>query len=122
MELQQHVSLEFWRWLERDAPQLNCVPMVRLANKLGWPGVGLHVHLALLIGRGLELSFYSPHCCSWIVFWMEVERPVAETVAVGLKGHSLVWNLKRMHEQEKLISQRALPCFDISRFFIVKHL
>ena len=35
MELQQHFSLEFWLWLERDALQLNCVPVVRPANELG---------------------------------------------------------------------------------------
>ena len=35
MGLQQHFSLEFWLWLECDALQLNCGPVVHPANELG---------------------------------------------------------------------------------------
>ena len=56
-----------------------------------------------------------PHCRSWIVFWLEIEWTVMVRAAMGLIGYSLIWNLKKIHEQKKLC---VLPCLDIISCFL----
>ena len=50
-------------------------------------------------------------------FWLEMEPPDAEKVAVGSRDHSLVSSLKERVSRRNLISQSAHPGVDIlSRF------
>ena len=62
--------------------------------------------------RELSHAYYA---FQWqlISFWLEMEPPDAERVAVGSRDYSLVSSLKECVSQKKLISQSARPGVDI---------
>ena len=54
----------------------------------------------------------------WISFWLEMEPPDAERVAVGSRGHSLVSSLKEHVNRRNLILQSMRPGVDILSLFL----
>ena len=69
----------------------------------------------------LELSHaYYAFQWQWISFWLEMEPPDAEGVAVGSRDHSLISSLKEHVNRRNLISKNAHPGVNIlSRFLNV---
>ena len=96
-----------------------------ILQHLAPPGTTVHVPTAGIRANSIhslrELSHaYYAFQWQWISFWLEIEPPDAERVAVGSRDHSLVSSLKERVSRRNLISQSARPGVDIlSRFLNV---
>ena len=66
--------------------------------------------------RELTHAYYA--LWQWISFWLEMEPPDAERVAVGSRGHSLVSSLKEHVNKRNLILQSTRPGVDILSLFL----
>ena len=62
--------------------------------------------------RELSHAYYAFQW-QWISFWLEMEPPDAERVAVGLRDHLLVLSLKERVNRRNLILQSARSGVDV---------